>query len=173
MAGNASLNRYPELMPYMAGADHLDVKSVTGTVDLPAFIDGMLAYRPYWLKALFVLRHLLVLLLGLKRHARPMTATAGRSAEVPFVPGGRIAFFTVRAAVPGCYWVAETPDDKHLAAYVGVVAEPSDNRRRRFHVFTAVRYRHWTGPVYFNLIRPFHHLVVWRMMKAGAACKPC
>ncbi|WP_422698682.1 DUF2867 domain-containing protein [Desulfosarcina cetonica] len=31
-----------------------------------------------------------------------------------------------------------------------------------------MRYRNWTGPVYFNLIRPFHHLVVREMMKAGA-----
>ena len=29
--------------------------------------------------------------------------------------------------------------------------------------------RRGTGPVYFNLIRPFHHLVVSRMMKHGAA----
>jgi hypothetical protein len=30
-----------------------------------------------------------------------------------------------------------------------------------------VHYKHWTGPVYFNLIRPFHHLVVSRMARAG------
>jgi hypothetical protein len=173
MAGIASLNRYPELMPYMAGADHLDVKSVTGAVDLRSFIAGMLAYHPWWLKLLFGLRQAPVVLLGLERHALPAATKGRRPAEVPFAPGGRIAFFTVRAAAPDRYWVAETPEDKHLAAYVGIVAEPAGNRRRRFHVFTAVRYRHWTGPVYFNLIRPFHHLVVWRMMQAGAACKPC
>ncbi|NQY75258.1 MAG: DUF2867 domain-containing protein [Candidatus Margulisbacteria bacterium] len=26
---------------------------------------------------------------------------------------------------------------------------------------------HWTGPIYFNLIRPIHHLVVTKMAKAG------
>ncbi|MCP5103876.1 MAG: DUF2867 domain-containing protein, partial [bacterium] len=35
------------------------------------------------------------------------------------------------------------------------------------HVVTIVHYKHWTGPVYFNLIRPFHHLVIRRMMKAA------
>ena len=56
--------------------------------------------------------------------------------------------------------------DTHLTAYLGVVAEPipPDNR---FHVITIVHYQRWTGPVYFNVIRPFHHLVVSKMVKAG------
>jgi len=28
-----------------------------------------------------------------------------------------------------------------------------------------VHYRSWAGPVYFNTIRPFHHIVVGSMMK--------
>ena len=83
-------------------------------------------------------------------------------------PGDSVTFFVVREAVADVYWVSETPEDKHLAAYFGVVTEKLDQRKSRFHVFTAVRYLHWTGPVYFNLIRPFHHLVVSRMMKHGA-----
>jgi hypothetical protein len=30
-----------------------------------------------------------------------------------------------------------------------------------------VHYKHWAKPVCFNLIRPFHHLVVSRMAKPG------
>ncbi|MCP4630164.1 MAG: DUF2867 domain-containing protein [bacterium] len=37
-----------------------------------------------------------------------------------------------------------------------------DSKTNRFYVITVVHYKHWTGPVYFNLIRPFHHLVVSR-----------
>ncbi len=37
----------------------------------------------------------------------------------------------------------------------------------RFYVITTVFYKHWTGPVYFNYIRPFHHLVVSQMAKYG------
>ena len=73
----------------------------------------------------------------------------------------------MRDAKEDMYWVAETPEDKHLTAIFGVVAEKLSQNRRRFQVFTSVKYLHWTGPVYFNLIRPFHHMVVWRMMKAG------
>jgi len=39
--------------------------------------------------------------------------------------------------------------------------------RKRFHIGTAVHYHNWAGPVYFNVIRPFHHIVVSQMMKAG------
>ncbi|UCD31297.1 MAG: DUF2867 domain-containing protein [Desulfobacterales bacterium] len=44
-----------------------------------------------------------------------------------------------------------------------------DNHENRFYVMTTVFYKHWTGQVYFNLIRPFHHLVVARMAKSGLA----
>jgi hypothetical protein len=87
--------------------------------------------------------------------------------DVSFVAGDEVTFFTVRLAKEEKYWVGETPEDKHLRAYFGVVVEPVAENRRRFHVVTIVHYKHWTGPVYFNLIRPFHHLVVSRMARAG------
>jgi hypothetical protein len=55
-----------------------------------------------------------------------------------------------------------------LKAYFGIVAEPLANVINRYYIVTIVHYLHWTGPVYFNLIRPFHHLVVARMARAGA-----
>ena len=79
------------------------------------------------------------------------------------------SFFTVRCAKEDVYWISETPDDKHLRAFFGVVKETSNNSMNRFHVITTVFYKHWTGPVYFNLIRPFHHLVVSRMARHGYA----
>ncbi|MCP4674680.1 MAG: DUF2867 domain-containing protein [Deltaproteobacteria bacterium] len=30
-----------------------------------------------------------------------------------------------------------------------------------------VKYHHWTGPVYFNVIRSFHHFVVWAMVRTA------
>ena len=59
-------------------------------------------------------------------------------------------------------------DDKHLRAALGVVQEPAAEGRRRLRVFTIVHYKNWAGPLYFNLIRPFHHMVVTAMMRAGA-----
>ena len=57
--------------------------------------------------------------------------------------------------------------DTHLTAALVVVAHPLNFGRRRFEVITVVHYHRWTGPVYFNVIRPFHHLVVGSMIHAG------
>ena len=77
--------------------------------------------------------------------------------------------FSVRYAERNRYWIVETPDEKHLRAFVGVFREKVDQRINRFHVMTVVHYKDWTGPVYFNIIRPFHHLVVRQMALAGAS----
>jgi hypothetical protein len=108
-----------------------------------------------------------VVLLGLVKHERPESLPSLTAGEVSMTPGDRVTFFIVRKAVEDVYWVSETPEDTHLAAYFGVMVEKPSQYRSRFHVFTTVRYLRWTGPVYFNLIRPFHHLVVSRMMKHG------
>ena len=49
----------------------------------------------------------------------------------------------------------------------GVVKEPVSNCTNHFYVITTVFYKHWTGPIYSNLIRPFHHLVVSRIAQYG------
>ena len=80
--------------------------------------------------------------------------------------GKRAAFFTVCMAEEGRYWFAYN-SDKHLKGTLGVVVEPLADQHKRFHVVTIVHYHNWTGPVYFQVIRPFHHLVVTRMAQAG------
>ena len=65
------------------------------------------------------------------------------------------------------YWLAETPEDNHLSAYFGVMVEELETNLKQFYLITTIKYKHWTGPVYFNLVRPFHHLVVARMAQAG------
>jgi hypothetical protein len=157
-----------ELEPYITGADYLDVKYVDGTATLREFLAGMLSYYPWWIVWLYRVRKILVRVLGLVRHEAPEILPSFTPEEIPFTPGESASFFIVRHAMEGRYWVSETPGDKHLAAYLGVIAEPPEDGRTRFVVFTSIRYLHWTGPVYFNLIRPFHHLVVWKMMLAGS-----
>ena len=82
------------------------------------------------------------------------------------IPGTKAAFFTVKMAQEDSYYVAEI-SESHLKAALGVVMEPLPNNLNRFHVITIVHYNRWTGPVYFNVIRPFHHLVVGGMARAG------
>ena len=161
------IQKYKELEVYFKNVDHVDAKTIEGDTSLRSFISGMLSYYPWWILVLYRIREFVVKLLGLVKHEKPEVLPAIMPENLPFEPGKNASFFIVRKAQENTYWVSETPPDKHLTAIFGVVTENLSNGLTKFHVFTSVTYIHWTGPVYFNLIRPFHHLVVSRMMKAG------
>ncbi|MCB8943615.1 MAG: DUF2867 domain-containing protein [Ardenticatenaceae bacterium] len=153
------------IAPLLANADHIDVKTIEGDLPLSAFIAGFLSYQPAWMTFLYRLRWAFVRLLGMKQQGVPRP-TRLNPADVPWQLGEAAYFFKVVAAVPEQYWFVEAAE-AHLTAKLGVVAEPLTAVRQRFHVVTVVHYNKWTGVVYFNVIRPFHHLVVGRMMKAA------
>ena len=161
------IRKYRELDRFLQGVDYVDIKTIEGEVSLRQFISGMLSYSPWWIVCLSRVREFLVKALGLVKHEKPDILPSVRPEDLSFTSGDKAFLFIVRAAKEDAYWVSETPKDRHLAAFFGVVAEPMSNQSTRFHVFSAVKYLHWTGPVYFNLIRPFHHLVVSSMMRHG------
>jgi hypothetical protein len=161
---------HPELfrgIPYLdarlVGADHVDEKVVESSRSLREFIAAMQRHRPRWLLALFAVRGWVARLFGLTHEA----PSDDRRGAPTFTVGERAAFFTVRAADERHHWVASA-DDGHLSADLGVVREELPSGRSRFHVLTVVHYRDWRGPLYFNLIRPFHHLVVAASVRAAA-----
>jgi Protein of unknown function (DUF2867) len=88
-----------------------------------------------------------------------------RLEDIPFV--GKVWFFTVAEAAEDRYITLEVADT-HLTAYRVIMAEFVASGRNRFQVVTVVKYRRWTGPLYFNVIRPFHHVVVRSMVNAGS-----
>jgi len=157
--------KFKELEKYFDQADFTDVKVFEGKTTLPGFIASMLSYYPWWVILLYRARQILVTILGLVEHETPEELPNLHPHDVSFKPGENVTFFIVRCAKEDAFWISETPEDKHLKAYFGVVIEPLGDFINRFHVITTVYYKHWTGPVYFNLIRPFHHLVVSRMAR--------
>ena len=161
----------PEIARLLKGSNYVDVKTIEGQTSLRQFMAAMLSYYPGWVVFLYRVREILVKLLGLYKHPVPEALPELDAEDVSFVVGEAVTFFTVRLAEENHYWVGETPEDKHLRAYFAVVVEALEDKRKRFHVATIVYYKHWTGPVYFNLIRPFHHLVVGKMMQAGVHFK--
>ncbi len=156
-----------EIKPFLVNADFIDVKTVEGRTSMRGFIASMLSYYPWWIVRLYRVREIIVKMLGLTKIEEPDELPNLSEAEVPLTPGENASFFIVKSARDEVYWVSETPDDKHLRAYFGVAVEPLGEGLKRFHIITVVQYKHWTGPLYFNLIRPFHHLVVWSMARAG------
>jgi hypothetical protein len=158
------------LRPFASGADHVDVKTVEAETSLREFIAGLMAYQPAWVTALYRVRGVFVRLLGMRQSGIPGPARL-RAEEVPMERGGTASFFTVRHAEEERVWVVSA-EDSHLEATLAVAMEPRGGQRRRFHVVTLVHYRNWAGPVYFNVIRPFHHLVVGAMVRNAASPHP-
>ena len=165
LSGREFIEQQKELASFLTGADHVDVKTVPGRVELREFVAALLAYSPVWLKALYWLRGLLAVVLGLEHEATGSPDLMPD--QVPMIPGEKALFWTVVLAEEGRYWVVEAAD-RHLAATLVVAFSPPNEGPGRYHLATVVHYRHWTGPVYFNLIRPFHHLVVAAAARAAA-----
>jgi len=122
-----------------------------------------------WMRGLYALRRILASLLGLQQTDFNTRTIVGPD-DIPMKRGGKVGPFTVLEAREEEYWIASARD-RHLGAYLVSAREPLANGENRIHVATIVHYRHWTGPVYFNLIRPFHHLIVWLSLRKSVRRK--
>ncbi|QGY41028.1 DUF2867 domain-containing protein [Pseudodesulfovibrio cashew] len=160
------LSSLPELEPLFQGADHMDVKTIESNKALREFLAGLISYSPSWLQLLYRVRGMFVRLLGMRQE--PMENPKLSPEEISFTPGDSFGFFTVTHGKEASF-LAAMSEDKHLSAHILIAAEPLENGLNRFYAGTVVRYKHWTGPVYFNIIRPFHHLVVHFMIRHAVA----
>jgi len=156
-----------EIRPFLKDANHIDVKTIEGKVSLKQFIASMMSYAPWWLVLLYQIRAIVVRVLGLEKQPEMKNLFRISPEDISFTPGGSAHFFIVRKAKEDRFLIGETPEDKHLRAYLAISVEKLHRDANRFHVTTIVFYKHWTGPLYFNLIRPLHHLVVRQTMRAG------
>lgn len=152
--------RFPMLVPLLRGASHVDVVTLAGDRPLREFIAAMMAYEPRWIRLLYRIRRVFVRLIGLRQEGTPV-APRWTPAQVPMSAGEAASFFRVCAAEEERYWAVDHRE-RHLKAALCVVREEN-----HYSVVTIVHYLHWTGPVYFNVIRPFHHVVVRSMVRAG------
>ena len=162
----------PELATLLDGADHVDVKSAESGLPLREFVAAAVGARHWWVTALFGARAVLAWLLRLDQAASSRSRRPLRPERIPFVPGAAISFFTVTAAQEDRFLLLQA-SDTHLTGYLAFVVDPADQSagvatRRLIQVITVVHFHRWTGPLYFTIIRPFHHLVVNSMVRAGA-----
>ncbi|WP_207263672.1 DUF2867 domain-containing protein [Desulfovibrio sp. Huiquan2017] len=158
------LGRLPGLAGFLDGADHVDVHTMDGCGTVLELAAGILSYRPAWMEALWRMRVGLLRVLGQGRRAVPDRARL-TAKTLPCTPGARVGIFTVVRTDRETHWIT-TGRESHLEAAMAVCAEPLPGGRNRFHVVTIVHYHNRAGAVYFNLIRPFHHLVVHAAMRS-------
>lgn len=156
-----TIEQIPEIQPLLEDANHIDVKTFQSEKSLREFIAALISYQPAWVTFLYGVRWFFVRLLGMKQTGTPR-APQHRPSDISMTPGDAALFFTVVAAKEERYWFVEAAES-HLTGKLGVVAEPTAGQPTTFHVVTIVHYNNWAGPVYFNIIRPFHHLVVGSM----------
>jgi hypothetical protein len=157
--------RFPPLDDVIADADHIDIKTIDGERTLREFVAGMMAYQPSWVTFLYRVRAVFVRFLGMRQEGIPQ-AIRMTPEDVPMTGGEKVGFFEVLSAKEPeylCIFVTE----KHLTAHLAIVCEAISPTTNRFYVLTVVHYNHWTGIIYFNVIRPFHHWVVNGMVRAG------
>jgi hypothetical protein len=164
------IDQIQELQVILKDADYVGVKIVEGDVSLQEFLSGMFAYRPGLIRFLYRVRAGMVRLLGIRQLPLP-EMEEWIPKEVPMLACGNIWFFSVSLASDERYWIGCCPEESHLTAFMGVVVEPLDVPRKRFHFVTIVHYRNWTGRLYFLLIRPINWFFVNRLAQAGLAGK--
>ncbi len=159
-----SLSRIEAIRALHASADHWDAYTVRVEASLSQVISAALSYHPWWVDVLFRVRGVVARVLRLQ-HDGVAEAWELPPEQVRYEPGAPASFFTVHGGEEGRYWVAGA-EDRHLAAQLAFIAEPMAEGPARYHLVTFVHYRDWTGPLYFNLILPFHHLIVFAMARS-------
>ena len=165
-----SVQQITTLQPYFENANHLDVKTYESSISLREFMAGFASYYPAWVQLLYRVRALFVRFLGMKQEGIPARLVI-KPETIPMTPGRWLSFFRVAAAQEDQFWLGEA-SDKHLSAYLLVATEPINAEQRRIYEISLEKYRNWAGPVYFNVIRPFHHLVVDQMSRAALRYQP-
>jgi hypothetical protein len=157
--------RLPEQWSRLAeGADHVDARTGEGAVSVTELAAGILSYRPVWMDFLWRMRGWLVRALGLGKQEVHVLRFTGET--LPVKPGESLGYFQVVDSDSETFWIVEGKES-HLEAVLAVFAEPLPGKpgTSRFTVVTIVHYQSRIGPIYFNIIKPFHHLVVKYSMR--------
>lgn len=135
--------------------DFADTFSTTNHIETIEEITNLVFNTsPKWINSLFVLRNKIVGLFGIKT-------------EIPddfnekFKIGGYVKFFKIFSISDD--EVILGADDSHLNFRALVKNDKSDSNNIK--VITLVEYNNLKGKIYMGIIKPFHRLIVKRMVK--------
>lgn len=155
-----TLHVLDDLIPVV---DEIDVKTAHGDVTLREFTAHALSHTPLWLKGLFAVRMAVAAVLRLETTGVPDSRRM-RPETVSFTPGEKNAFFTVMRGEEDHYLLLKVTDN-HLIGYLAIITD--NEKPATFQVVTLVKFLRPAGRFYYNLIRPFHHVVLLSMCRAG------
>lgn len=134
---------------------------------MPAIGRAFFRSAPNWIGWLFQLRNRLVTVFGLK--------TGNREEDWQVLldnftcePGQNMGLFKVYERHAQEVILGE--DDKHLNFRVSLFqTQPAALQPQKLSIATTVKFNHWSGRLYFFLIKPFHKAIVKRMLRSTVA----
>lgn len=145
---------FDEMKDLLENLEYADTYATTNRENsLEEVANLIFSYAPMWIRSLLKVRNFMVRLAGLK-------AVVPEGDAPKLKEGGYVGLFKVF-----CLNTDEIVlglDDKHLNFRVRIW----DNTAEKYNikVTTLVAYNNWFGRAYMTLIKPFHHLVVRRMV---------
>ena len=119
---------------------------------------------PKWTERLFELRNRLVSIFGLKTSKKPKNREA-LFKNFKCEPNDKIGLFTVYHKDE--HEVVLGEDDKHLNFRISLYKgeSPLGQNTKSLTISTTVTFHNWFGKLYFIPVKPFHRLIVPRMLK--------
>lgn len=134
-----------------------DTFSTTNHLDDLGLISNLIfGTMPKWVGFLMKLRNTIVRIFGLK-------AEKPEDFHSNFKVGGYIGFFQIFSIQQNEIMLGV--DDKHLNFRVSIYN--SDENQFNIKVTTLVQYNNRFGKIYMAIVKPFHPLIVKRMVKQG------
>jgi len=118
---------------------------------------------PKWVESLFTFRNKVVSIFGLKTPEGKGDRQA-QLANFKWEPGEQLGLFKVFDKTENELILGE--DDKHLDFRISLLLSQDINRadERRVTISTTVIFNNWFGRLYFLPVRPFHKMIVPRML---------
>jgi len=141
--------------------EYLDIENQISSADIgKAFFTS----APNWASILFELRNKIVAIFGLKTPGK-IKNRKELIDNFNCEPNEKLGLFTVYHRDENEVILGE--DDKHLNFRVSLYKEskPNDETRKRLTISTTVKFNNWFGKLYFLPVKPFHKLLVPRMLK--------
>jgi len=143
------------LIELLTTIDFTDTFSTTNHIDDIKDITNLIFNTsPKWLQLLFKLRNNLVKIIGLK-------AGIPKDYNETFKVGGYVKFFKIYSISNN--QVVLGANDSHLN--FRAIVENDTSKNYNIKVITLVQFNNIKGKFYMNIIKPFHRLVVKKMVK--------
>ena len=139
-----------------------NIKLVTSDIDIVDIGRSFFLSSPKWVENLMTLRNKIVLLFGLKTGDKDIDRQK-LIREFKGNPKEKLGLFKVYAKTENELILGE--DDKHLDFRVSLLTDNLSSDDKKLTISTTVKFNNWFGKLYFLPVKPFHKLIVNRMLK--------